>query len=230
MAASIFSEIVSEGLLQVGDTSLTARMNFALNKWLRSQASLFLWPQLKRETSGIALAAGIQTLNFGNGLGGVTPEISRLNDPMKLYTSGFNTLQDIRIQTDWPGSEPSVSNTYVDPSTNTGAPDQAKVKQHITTKGAWTVVFNRVADRAYLIEINYYVIPVDVATSAAPWYPNDRTMVQCVYVEGLKYKKDPAYRTELDLLARMVTNDRMSEGQKPGINDGGIPLNAKFFR
>ena len=225
MGASIFSEIVSEGLLQAGDTSLTTRANFALKKWLRSQAEGFLWPQLKGNEQ-VAVGANSEDFDIGAGDGGVTEEIFRINDPMKIWETGSETLAgmaNIRVKTDW-------DDTLVNPFDGSqGKPTEARLKQN-TTKGSWTVSFDHETDRAYTVYVNYYYIPADPATSAVPWYPNDRTMVQAVYVEALKYKKDPNYRNELDLLAGMVRQDRMNHGIKPGINDAGIPLNKSIFR
>lgn len=226
MGASLFSEIVSEGLLQAGDTSLTTRANFALKKWLRSQAEGFLWPMLK-SLEQVAVSANAESFSIGNGQGGVSEEIFRINDPMKIWDTGSNTLAglaNIRVKTDW-------SDALVNPFDGSqGKPTEARLVQSRSSKGEWEVSFDHETDKAYTVQVSYYCIPADPATSAVPWYPNDRTMVQAVYVEALKYKKDPNYRNELDLLAGMVRQDRMNHGIKPGINDAGIPLNKSIFR
>jgi hypothetical protein len=238
MADATFSEIISEGLLQAGDTGLTARIVPVFNYWLRSQAKTFLWPQLKRFRSAVPLAAGVQRLPLGSGGGSITEEIHRINDPLKIYTSNYLAKQDVRIKTDWSGvADPSdvVDNIL----TNLGCPSTARVTTFpndydavAVIKGKWDVIFNCAADRAYLLEVSYYVIPPKLASGSTGlvWYPNDRTCVQAVYVEALKYKKDDSYPNELNLLAKMVTQDRMSEGMKPGINDGGIGLDPSTYR
>lgn len=226
MGASIFSEIVSEGLLEAGDTSLTARMTFRLKKWLRSQAEGFMWPQCKSSDT-LDLVAGTEAFSIGGGLGGVTPEISRINDPMKIWSGSGATLQDhanIRIHTDW-------DDALINPFTAVGKPTQARVSQILATKGAWDVALNHETDRAYTVQLSFYIIPVDPATSAVPWYPNDQTMVQFVYATALRYKKDHKEAAEqFTALAAMVSRDKMAEGQKPGVTDGGIQLSRKYFR
>lgn len=225
MTTSLFSEIVSEGLLQAGDTSLTTRANAALKWWLRSQARGFMWPKCK-DTDNFSINAGSESFTLGGGEGGVVEEIWRINDPMKIFSgSGANVadFQNIRIQTDW---DDSLINPFAG---GRGLPTEARVREMRSVKGGWEVNLNHEADKAYTIQVSYFVIPLDPSTSAVPWYPNDRTMVQAVYVEALKYKKDKSYREELDLLAAMVRQDRLSESQKEGISIGPS-LNPRVFR
>lgn len=225
MGASIFSEIVSEALNQAGDTSLTVRMNFVLKKWLRSQAMAFLWPQLRTDVN-VAVEGGISGGSFGSGSGGVTEEVRRICDPMKIYYGSGPTLTDhanIRVQTDW-------DDALVNAAAEIGKPDAVRVKELTSTKGRWSLAFNRTTDKAYTIQVKYYFTPVDPATTEVPWYANDRTMVQAVFTEALKYKKDTSYRDELALLATMVMQDRLSEGIKPGVHDSGIQLSRRYFK
>ena len=225
MPASTLAEIVSEGLLQAADTSLTNRAIFSFKKWLRSQAIAFLWPQCKVE-SVVAFGGALSILQIGGGLGGITNEIQRINDPLKIYAASSPTLADfanVRIQTDW-------DNALVNNTQGTGKPENAIVRQVFGTKGAWNITFNRTSDKAYTVLMSSYQIPEIATVNSIPWYPNDRTMVQSVYVEALKYKKDSNYMEQLDLLAHMVQQDKVSEGIKPGVNDGGIQLNSKYFK
>jgi hypothetical protein len=233
MPAATFDALVSEGMLHAGVEGISTRVGTRFKQWLRSQASLFLWPQCKREASGIALAIGIQKLVFGNGSGGITEEISRINDPMKIYTNGFDTLGDVRIQTDWSTNGAPVDNVVNNPTSNKGLPTMARVKTTVATplvKGRWDVIFDRVADKAYLLEMSYYAIPADPAGAEPPWYPNDRTMEQACYVFALQHNKDDSAPAELKILATMVAQDRVAEGMKPGINDAPVRLDPKIYR
>lgn len=231
MAASTLTQIITEGCLQAGVTGIDARITNQFNKWLRSMAEGFLWPVLKREAL-VTLGVGVQILTLGNGSGGIAQEIQRINDPLKLGDATFGTQQDVRIQTDWPTFGAQAGSTAINQASNTGSSYNARVKPNVTAtlKNRWDVIFERVADKAYNVEVSYYIIPPDPATTDVVWYPNDRTSEQCALYLALKYNKDMAWKEELQLLAAHVATDRMSEGQKPGINDDGIKLNPRYFR
>ncbi len=229
MASLTLETILSEGGLMAGDSSLAATRGLVdMKQWLRSQAAGFDWPQIKREKSAIALAEGIQTLTFGNGVGGVTEQIQKINDPMKLYASDYSANQVIRIVTDW-GDGDLPDNVRTNPATNRGAPGRARVRHSTTLDGSWDVIFDQAANKAYLIEMSYIIRPGDPATSDKPWYPNDLTLIHAAYVFVLKYKKDPMYRDELNILVSKVGEDRLKYGSLPGINDV-LFLDPKTFR
>lgn len=236
MSSMLISEIILEGLLLGGDTSLTARATVALRNWSRSVASGFLWPQLKREGDVIALAAGLQKITVGGGSGGITQEIARINDPLKLYTGTFTAKGDVRVETDW-GQGFAVNNIANNPASNIGCPQRCRVKpksaggtQDLVTNYVWDIIFDRVADQAYSFEISYYLMPQFATAAERLWYPVDQTCVQAVFAFVLKHKKDwKGYQMATETLKQMVSTDRMSEGVKPGINDT-IPLNPKYFR
>lgn len=228
MGSLTVATILSEGGLLAGDTGLGARALVDLNAWLRSQYDGFLWPFLRRELSAVALAQGVQKLTFGNGSGGITEEVQRINDPLHIYSSGFSTLADVRVVTDWGSAHRIPDDVVNNPSSNTGCPTTARVRA-TTTVGRWDVIFDRVADKAYLLQLSYYVRPAALTTADTPLYPNDRTLIQAVNVFILRYKKAENAPDEMDLLVAQVLEDRMKYGSLPGINDS-LLLDPKVFR
>lgn len=238
--ASTFDELVSEGTLRAGAESISDRVGAQVKLWLRSQAKAFLWPQLKVEYPAIPLAAGVQVLTLGNGDGGVEFEIHRINDPIHIYNSTYTAKADVRIRTDWASSiANAISEKLDDPAKTRGLPDMAKVRMNRNRTsgidrtdlvGRYDLVFNRVADQNYLLEVSMYLVPSDPSGSQVPWFPNDRTVEQAVYYNALKHLKDPSASDELELLAKMVGQDRLAEGMKPGISDGGIGMDPSTFR
>lgn len=227
MGSATLSTLVSEGLLMAGDTRLTDRAKVWLKDWLRSQAAAFPWPVLHREKSGVALALGSQSVAFGNG-SEVTPQVVKIHDPIFVYDSTFSTRQNVRIRParsdtlDW---DETINNS----ATNRGTPNYAKITPFVGTPGKWTVTFDRAADKAYLLKFFYLELPADPGDSAVPWYPNDRTMKKVIEVEALRYRKDPEHASALEVLAMMVTEDRVKYSSSPGINDEW-GLDPKVFR
>lgn len=227
MGTMTMSEVVREGLLQAGDTSLTARALVDLKAWLRSQYAKFPWPFLQVWETGVELDSGTQSLTFGAGEGGVSEKVIRINDPLKIYTSGWSVRSDVRV-TSSHGVGDGPSTTLYNPATNRGLP--AKVRATKTrTPGEWSLVFGNVADRDYLLDINYWVLPDDPDTDDVPEYENDRTLLQLVFAFGLKYKKDPQYKQELDIAAKMTVEDRGTYGQVDGTNDL-LSLDSTIYR
>lgn len=223
------AQIVSEGLLAAGDSRLTSRANVWLNAWLRSQYAAFPWPFLLREKAGITLSSGSNSFQIGAGEGGVTAEIRRIVDPINLYTAAKSTRTQIRIRSAVETelhSDPDLN----DPTNHRGLPTEARVYADATTWGKWTVQFDKWADQTYLVKLKYYEQPADLTSdSAKPLYPNDRTLMKAVETEALRYKKDPSWQNELNVLAAMVVDDRLKFGEVPGQNDWMI-LDPNVYR
>lgn len=228
MGASTLAEIVTEGLLQAGNTSLTARAKTHLKKWLRTQAQNFQWPVTKNQDS-IDLVAGDESFSIGNGSGGVTQEIQRVLDPMKIFsTDGGDTLNGlsvIRVVTDWDDNTDAPSD-----GRGPGKPTQARVSK-TATKGEWEISFNYELDQDYTVAFEFYGVPVDPADGAVPWYPNDQTMIHVVYAWALRQMKNMKEAAEADNeVRRMLGQDKLGNIDKDGINDNGIPLKSGVFR
>jgi len=220
--------MAAEAGLIAGDTSLATRVKAELKQWLRSQYAGFLWPFLRRELASIALASGVQRLTFGKGSGGVTEEVQRINDPIRIYTSNYSVRDNVRILTDW-GDDTTIDDNIVDPSTNRGQPQRARVVADSALHGKWNVIFDRVADKAYLLELSYFIVPEDPADADVPLYANQRTIIQAGVAFILKYKKSEEYDRELQILVSQVNEDRLKYTQAPGINDT-LGLDSRTYR
>lgn len=233
MASKTFTVMVSQGLTEAGvASSQLAAVKEMVKDWLRSTYAGFLWPFLRREKLAIALGSGVSYLEFGMGSGSITEEIQRINDPIKIYDSEYRTRENIRITTDWSNDLDSDSD-LIDPTSNTGLPTKARVVPDATLRGKWKVVFNYVADRAYLLKMSYHVIPNAPADGDYPIYPNDATIVQAANCAALKHmKRMDEYREDLKILVSKVREDRVKYCEAPGINDmiGNFGLDSRTFK
>jgi hypothetical protein len=216
------AEIVTQGLREAGNTSLTTRGNEWLNRWLRSQYMALDWPFLQRRATGISLALGATSVSFGAG-SSVTPQVQRIHDPVWLYNTDYTVRRKARIVSLLDGDE-DRDETINNPSTHKGVPTTFKARPDATTEGKWTLVPEVIPDRSLLIALDYTELPDNINTATAgdstkPRYPNDDTMIQAVYVAALKHDKADNYMAERDVLASMVLADRVKFGAALGIND-----------
>lgn len=235
MGAMTRDEIVAEALLLAGrGTDLNVRARVALNHWLDSQYQAWPWPFLQRRAAAIALAAGTQSLSFGNGAL-VTARVQRIISPLGLYNTAYTskTLLPIRSLTGGPLSEDETLNN---PTLTRGLPQRVKVRANSATPNKWDIIPLPVPDKDYLLAIDYLELPATYATNAAvssiPLYPNDRTMVQAVLTEVHKYvdgTDSDSYQSALGILGSMAIDDRVKFGQVTGTNDV-MQLDPDVFR
>lgn len=214
MGALTASEIVSEGQLLAGrDDNAVAALRW-LNRWLRSVAASWSWPQLQREAIGLSLPAGTVGLVVGNGAL-ITPPVQKVLDNIWLYTPDKTFRKRIRIKHQL--SEPS---DLLSPDSQTGVPSTVRIFSN--SHGKWELTFWVIPNKDFYITLPYIESPVDVLTTDVPWYPNDETMVQAVAFKTHEFydgKEAPATNAAQQLLAGMVTNDRIRFGSVVGIND-----------
>lgn len=227
MGTMTVTDIVNEGGLIAGDTSLAVRAKVELKAWLRSQYAAFLWPFLKGWIQNVSLNAGAVGLTLGAGSGGVTQHIQRIIDPLYIYPSDYTFKAPVRIVTDSGDAEASMADSLL-VGQATGQPTVCRV-QHTTTPGQRNLSFDYKADRNYKLKIGYFFVPADPGDSEIPIYPNDRTLIQAVMVFVLKYKKADNYGEELSILVNQVNDDRLKYGSEPGQNDQ-LFLDPKTFR
>lgn len=224
-------QIVTQGQLQAGRDDLATPLNIYFNAWLRSQYAAWPWPFLVRKQTGLALAAGAASISFGAGAT-VTPEVQRIIDPIFVYDSTYTTKARSRIRQLTSG-DLLEDETINNPAIWRGLPTTFKVRADPTLWGKWTLVPIPIPDRNYLLTFDYLHQPADVAADATvPIYPNDRTMIQAVFSETLKYANgadDPAYQQALDVLGAMTIDDRVKYGVVPGTNDV-VQLDQSIFR
>ena len=225
------AQIVDEGINLAGNSQLTTRANTWLNAWLRSQYAAWPWPFLHKRISGVALASASTSLLLGAGSNGVTAEIRRVLDPIQLYDSAYSLKGQLRIRPN-NGANPLWDESSNNPSL-TGLPSHIKVAQD-TLWGRWKLYPWPIPQTNYLLAIDYLEAPADLSADASvPIYPNDRTMIQAVYTDALKYEQAgedmTQYRAELEVLGRMVVDDRMKYGDVTGTNDQ-LGLDTNTFR
>jgi hypothetical protein len=226
MGALTRLQIITEGAMLAGvePNSVLARARMELNLWLRSQYDGYLWPFLRREKDSIALATGADNVILGAGVGGISTEIQRINDPIKIYTSDLTVYDNIRVSTDWDAGHPALSDLY------SGRPETARVLADSAVAGKWGIGFSKKADRDYLLIVSYYARPAFLGKDDdIPLYPNDRTMVQHINAYCLKYRKAENYVDEAKLTQAMVLEDRLKYGSMPGVNDT-LTLDSRIFR
>lgn len=216
MAQLTRDQVVSEGQLLAGRDDNAVASATWLQRWLDSVAASWPWPLLMTEATGIALVSGATSLALGNGSGGITPKILKINDNVHLYDSTRTFRKRLRIR-----HQLSTPSDRIGPTTNTGTPANARIFN--TSFGVWTLYFEPTPERDYLLTIPYLVVPAAMTTgSDVPWYPNDETMVQVVAFKNHEFydgKDAPVTRAAQEMLAGMVASDRVRYGAATGVND-----------
>lgn len=218
--------IIAQGLSEAGRAELAdnSATTTAFLAWLRSMAARFPWPRLHKRSTGVALGAGVQYLDFGDG-SVVSTGVLRVRDPLHVYRTGFTDQGPVRVQT-LDGEGPDESTT--DPATSRARPRWVKCYLNGSTT-AWRLWFQPVPDLDYLLVIPYLELPADPATGAIPWYPNDRTMIQWVYDYATKYGHQDRAESSAELNA-LIVRDMVDFGQPPGYNQMRPPLDTRYFR
>jgi hypothetical protein len=215
MGQMTVSAIVQHGLRKAARTDLTALATTELNIWLKKVAADWLWPQLVRRVTNVALSAGATSLSFGNGASGVTEEVLNIQDPILIFTSDFKSKGKVRVikLIDAPLS---YDETVNDSTQNRGLPNVLRMRADASTGGRWTLYPYPFPDKAYLLTVDCLVLPGDYTSGQKPWYPVDATMVQLVKVFALDYSKADELYDEREVLAQMVGDDRFRHGQQEG--------------
>lgn len=222
------TQIVSEGQLLAQRDDMATEATGWLQRWLDAVAASWPWPNLHEESRDVPLAAGTSLLAFGNGAsGGPSYMVQKILDNVWLYTADKTFRKRIRIR-HW------LSNPVdrIQPTTSIGAPDTARVFSSYTTGGRWSLSFEPVPDKDYLLTIPHLVLPPVYTGSDIPWYPNDETMVQAVAFKVAEYhhgKDSPITSGFQQMLAGLIANDRIRYGAVKGINDV-LPLDPTVFR
>lgn len=222
------TEIIDQGLANTGRDDLASLIVPEFKAWLRQKAGEWNWPRLFRREEAVALSAGSRSLSFGNGAI-VTPQVQRIIDPIWVYKSDYTQGSQLRIQTitDTPAAFDESIN---DPVRKRARPERAKVRPDATLEGKWVIWFSSVPDQAYLLALDYIVMPTDPGATDKPWYPNDMTMIKLIECIALKYaKRYDVLAQEREILRSMTVEDRGQYGQIPGTNES-LPLDSGIFR
>lgn len=214
MARLTRAQIVDEGQKLSGREDLATNANAWLQRWLDSVAASWPWPMLQREVLAIPVSAA--TLLLGNGNGGVTEKIQRILDNVWLYDSAKTMRRQLRVKTFLSSPEDRIT-----ASLNTGIPSYFRLIE--TQHGAWTLYFDITPSTTYYLSVPYIALPVAMTSdSDVPWYPNDETMVQAVAFKVAEHsdgKDSEAAVGAQQLLASLVSNDRVRYGAANGVND-----------
>lgn len=226
-------QIVTRGLQNAGASSnLETRANEWLNSWLRSQYEALPWPFLTKRQDAVSLATAATSVDFGAG-NTITPWVRRILDPIWVYNTGYTVRQKARIRNLLDGA---VSDDWVvnDPTLHTGIPTLFAVQPHPSTQGAVRLIPNTFPDRDLLLGIQYIEVPIDIdetttGDSTKPVYPSDRTMVQAVKLDAMRYERIEGVGDEAALLTAYVQDDKLKYGATEGINQSW-GLDPKRFR
>jgi hypothetical protein len=209
-------QIVQEGLLlaQRPADDYPTQVGGWLQRWLDSVAASWPWPMLQVEATGLVVSG--PSLTVGGGSGGVTAKILKVLDNLWLYDAPRTGLFRLRLrpQLNRPGDRLALSG-------QAGQPADVRVFER--PFGTWTLHFNPNPDRTYYLSMSYIELPVPMtADSDVPWYPNDETMVQAVAFKASEFSdgKDASSTVAAQqMLASLLTNDRIRYGTVSGIND-----------
>jgi hypothetical protein len=228
MGAMTVTELVSAGLAKAGvASSRSTVIKTEFLAYLRRVYAQWPWSFTLRRAEAVALDSGARSITFGNGSG--IPKVKEIRDPLFIYTSDYKTAQNVRVRTII-GGLPERDETVADPTKSTGTPQYVKCRAASAASFQWTLVFDYVADKNYLLAIDYHCIPDDPADGAAPLYPDDLTLIKMVEVLALHDRKAENYMAERDILAAMIVNDRSVYGTSDGLNTDAWGLDPNTFK
>lgn len=221
-------QIVSEGQLLAGRDDMATQANGWLQRWLDAVAASWPWPVLQQEVVGIALGQGVQSIEFGAGTS-VTEKVQKILDNLWLYTSERTFRRRLRIK-----HQLSDPGDRIGPAADTGAPSALRIfATNPYVAGRWTLRFDRIPDRAYLLTVPYLVLPAALTLGTdIPWFPNDETMVQAVAFKVSEFhngKDSPVTQAFQQNLAGLIANDRIRYGAINGVNDT-LALDPNVFK
>jgi hypothetical protein len=207
------SEIVTQGMYTAGRDDLTTLANTWLQNWLNSVAAAWDWQILRNEAT-VSLSA--QQMDIGNGSGGISERILRVNDEMWWYTTDRNTRGRIELRDQNAGPRDRIQ-----PTTTVGSPASVRIlKPGI---GVARLSFEPTPDKTYNLFVSYQHMGAQLTgDSSVPWYENDETMIQAVayktheYVDG---KDAPVTVAAQQMLSALVNNDKYRYGIAAGQND-----------
>lgn len=211
-------EIVSEGQLLAGRDDMATQANGWLQRWLDSVAASWPWPILQCEETGVPVAQGVQTIDFGAG-STVTAKVLKILDNIWVYSGDRTFRRRLRIRHQL--SEPS---DRVGSTNATGTPSNCRIfAKGYSAGGKWTLYFDTIADKAYLLTVPYLILPPAISSGTdIPWYENDETMVQAVAFKVSEFhngKDAPQTQAFQQMLAALIANDRIRYGAIHGVND-----------
>lgn len=238
MSQLTYAQLITRAGLLAGDDTLTNEARFWVNEWLRKAYAMWPWPFLVRSLSGLVLASGSQAVSIGAGSGGVTNEITRIRDPIIMYNGAYTFRGQARVQT-LTGNNADNDERGQNPATFKGIPKTFKARPSAATEGKIDLIPLPFPDRDLILALDYFEMPAPMSVlttsnpddATRPRYPNDRTIIQGIYAEMLKYSdgEGAAYAAASEKASAMVSADFVTEGSKLGINQSW-PLDESVYR
>jgi len=223
-------QLITNALVEAGDTSLSTLASDWLNDWLDARYCDWPWPFCTTRLS-YSWTSGTTSLTLGNGSGGVTERIRRILDPIKFRSSTFADRGSARI-VDISGLPDSQDPDMNDSSTHVGLPSTFTVEASSAAAHQWVLKPQPVPDRALTVLIRYLHIPERITGSTVPLYPSDRTMEMAIIQKALAHKfgtHSNEALTAAKLLVSMVMDDRVKFGEVEG-DKHHVRLDPKRFR
>lgn len=234
-------QLITQAGLAAGDDTQGDFVRTWLDAWMKRTAKSWTWPMLRKKITNVPMAAGDASVAVGNGTNS-TFHIHRLLDGQITWrsASGFSPRGRMFIRS-IAEKDPDTDSDTSDPLTRMGAPELAYIRTgagNPTVDGIITILPNPTPDRAILLAFDAHIIPAAMTAGSAgdtlaPWYPNDRTLLQavkCAILEsGTSAEKSQLYDDEMAKLAAMVIDDRDFDGTQAGDNEV-FQLDPQVFR
>lgn len=232
MGNRLLSDIVSDGLLIAGDTSLTDLATRHLKSWLWDQAQEMAWSHLWHiKDISHELPANALAISIGGSGADVAPGLTilRVNKMMWAETQAGGATGHVELVRH-AEAHPDEWSRIID-TTNKGSPSKCLIgpEKGVNTFGRWVGYFVPVFDKAYKIAVQVEQGPADPADSDKPWYPSDEVMIMVVKAMALEYGKRWDERAvimdELDSKMSRVRLRNLSQG----VANKPIQLNPTRF-
>jgi hypothetical protein len=199
MGSMTRNQIINEALQLAGNTGLGTRAVAWLQTWLDRVYQSYPWPFLKGTlVTTVPPGSGVLSIN--------DPATLRITDVTgaRLLTSSGDFIRTLNL---YKGHTSGVFS---------GEPVNVIYGQDIFDPYRATMTLGASAQIPYQLGVDYQFLPPALGADDHPHYPNDETCIQAVFWRALKHQKDDRQEIEAGILARMVAEDRVSEGHKRG--------------
>lgn len=207
--------IVSEALQLAGNTGLTSRANVWLQAFLDQVYSSHRWPFLRSRYGPTNITAGTTSVTAGGSGGTITTDALNGIWRLRIADSVNNGMKrDLNIE-DADSIHPEDDPAWVD-TTSRSVPTVALVAPSATVNNQWVISFKPVPDKTYRLLTVAGLRPAAIGGPTTPFYPNDETLIQSVYVQALRHQNDERFAAEWDVLRTMIAADRVKFGRRPG--------------
>lgn len=213
MALMTRGAIVLEGMRTAGRDDLETLANTWLQNWLNAVAASWNWPILRREST---VTLNAQTVDYGNGQGGVSDPILRVIDEIWWFKTDRTANGRIKLRDQNASPIEKIQKTDI-----IGVPASARNLK--AGFGVARLSFEPTPDQTYSLYLPYQILGTQLsADTDVPWYENDETMIQAVAYKTHEYsdgKDSPVTVAAQQTLAALLSNDRYRYGNGAKQND-----------